>query len=503
MPRKSHIIDYQSVTRSGTPSQAEDAEFDGWRGPGRSAPDRGSKQASEAGDVRLRSESQPRGKVSRTKETILRRGHTLSYVGLVAFTGLVYFRPYEVFPSLKWASSSAFIVAVFTLLVYVPTQLGLEGKFTIRAREINLALLLLLMGLLSVPFALDRSVAWPAFVEFLKVILMFIVMVNVVRSEARIRILILLILVVSCWMSVAAINDYRLGRFALPGERIEGIIGGLFDNPNDMALHLVTMIPLTVAFFLSSRRFIGKLIYPICVGLMIAGIVASFSRGGFLGLVCATGVMMWRLARRNRTLFLAIAFVLCMAFLALAPSDYRQRIATTGDGSSVQRQNDLKRSIVIMLHHPLLGVGMDNYVLFSNSNHATHNAYTQVGAEMGIPAMVVYIMIMLAALKPLRNIARETVNAKRKSRASRFHYLAAGLEASLIGYMVSSFFASVAYLWYLYYLVAYAVCLARLYQAYQSAQATAAIADGSPGQGRPEAAGRILAPKPAPSLSIT
>ena len=36
-------------------------------------------------------------------------------------------------------------------------------------------------------------------------------------------------------------------------------------------------------------------------------------------------------------------------------------------------------------------------------------------------------------------------------------------QASLAGYMVTSFFASVAHLWYVYYLVAYAVSLRRLY----------------------------------------
>ncbi|HEY6119602.1 MAG TPA: hypothetical protein VIV66_06575, partial [Pyrinomonadaceae bacterium] len=52
-----------------------------------------------------------------------------------------------------------------------------------------------------------------------------------------------------------------------------------------------------------------------------------------------------------------------------------------------------------------------------------------------------------------------------KGPKSRFHYLAIGLEASLIGYMVSSFFASVAFLWYVYYLIGYSVCLRRLYLA--------------------------------------
>ena len=46
---------------------------------------------------------------------------------------------------------------------------------------------------------------------------------------------------------------------------------------------------------------------------------------------------------------------------------------------------------------------------------------------------------------------------------SRFYYFAIGIQASLVGYMVSSFFAAVAYQWYIYYLVAYAICLRRLY----------------------------------------
>ena len=93
---------------------------------------------------------------------------------------------------------------------------------------------------------------------------------------------------------------------------------------------------------------------------------------------------------------MAIALVLCAGFVALAPGDFRTRIATTGDSSSIQRQNDLKRSLFVLLHHPIFGVGINNYVLFSNTDHATHNAYTQIGAEMGVPAMLIYMMFLLA-----------------------------------------------------------------------------------------------------------
>ena len=59
-------------------------------------------------------------------------------------------------------------------------------------------------------------------------------------------------------------------------------------------------------------------------------------------------------------------------------------------------------------------------------------------------------------------MARETFETRSNS---HYYYLAVGLQASLLGYMVSSFFLSVAYVWYVYYLVAFAVCLRRLYEA--------------------------------------
>ena len=124
--------------------------------------------------------------------------------------------------------------------------------------------------------------------------------------------------------------------------------------------------------------------------------------------------------------------------------------------------DDFKRSIFVSVRHPLLGVGLGNYILFSNTNHATHNSYTQVSSELGLIALVLYVLFQIAPLKELRKVALETSDTRRKS---RYYYLAVGLEASLIGFMVASFFASVAFLWYVYFLVGYAVCLVRLYQA--------------------------------------
>jgi O-antigen ligase len=392
---------------------------------------------------------------------VLKGGHAFSFAGLFVFTFLVFFRPYEFSPSLLWLSKSALITAIVTLLFFIPTQLSLENRITVRPREVNLVLLLLLLVLVSVPFALDKFRAWNAFVEYSKVVVMFVVMVNVVRTEKRLKAVLLLVLVVTVILSVAAINDYRAGNLALGGTRIAGVISGLFDNPNDLALHLVTFFPIVIGLALASRYLLGKAIYAVVAVTVLGGVVVTFSRGGFLALIFVAGTLVWKLGKRNRTLVAIVTVLLITLFIILAPGAYRERVATTNDESAAARTGELKQSIYLALRHPVFGVGMDNFVLFSDTEHATHNSYTQVASETGLTAGVVYVLFLLAAIMRLRRMPdpREL-----EMRLRPLPYLAIGLQASLIGYMIASFFASVAYLWYVYYLVGYAICVNRLYE---------------------------------------
>ena len=99
------------------------------------------------------------------------------------------------------------------------------------------------------------------------------------------------------------------------------------------------------------------------------------------------------------------------------------------------------RSLYVAVRHPLLGIGMGNYASeMSYSGLVTHNAYTQVAAEMGTTALFIYTMFVVTPLKRLGQIARATFDGRA---TSRHYYLALGLQASLLAYLVSSFFASV------------------------------------------------------------
>lgn len=385
------------------------------------------------------------------------RGHTITFSGILLFTFLVYFRPYELIPVLSWTAEMAFYVALLTIAVYVPANLSLTGGLTIRPREVNIMLLLLLACALSIPLATDRFLAWGSFTEFLKVVVIFVMIVNAVRTEGRFKVLILMVLAASCLVSVSALHDYVTGNLSLQGRRIEGIVGGLLSNPNDLALHLVTMVPIAIGLALSRRSFVVKALYLGCAILMMAGIVATFSRGGFLALMFVACYVFWNFARTNRVLVVSLALGVMLLSLAVVPSAYRSRISTTEDASANTRLDDLKRSVWLTIRHPLVGVGMGNYVIFSNSSKATHNSYTQVGAELGIAGMVLYILFLLHPLRRLRKIRKEYLTDQKSLR-----WISLGLEGSLIGYMVASFFASVAYTWYAFYLVAFAICVRRI-----------------------------------------
>ena len=201
--------------------------------------------------------------------------------------------------------------------------------------------------------------------------------------------------------------------------------------------------------------------------LMVVAIVLTYSRGGFLGLAVALGFFAWKAGRRHRVEIVVAGLLIVAAFLALVPS-YALRLASIivpsldPVGSSEARSGELLRSLYVAIRHPLLGIGMGNYAPeMSYRGMVTHNSYTQVAAEMGAAALVCYTMFVVTPLRKLGQIARETFEVRANT---PFYYLAIGLQASLLAYMVSSFFASVAYLWYVYYLVGYAVCLRRLYE---------------------------------------
>jgi hypothetical protein len=259
MLRQQPKNDYQRVSRSGSrKGNVPLSTIDAWPVRPESRPANGP-QPSKPRDLK----TAPTTSLEQTQPsaTFLKHGHAFSYAALFLFTAILYLRPAEFYPSALTASI-ALLLGIATLGFFMPTQLSLEGTLTARPREVNLVLLFCLTGLLSIPLAINRQAAWTEFSgTFIRCIVIFVVMINVVRTEARLKGLIFLSMAAGIWLSIEAINEYRLGLMTVEGYRAAGRGTGIFGNTNDMALHLVTILPISVALMLGAKGAIRKLLY--------------------------------------------------------------------------------------------------------------------------------------------------------------------------------------------------------------------------------------------------
>jgi O-antigen ligase len=131
---------------------------------------------------------------------------------------------------------------------------------------------------------------------------------------------------------------------------------------------------------------------------------------------------------------------------------------TEASGSAQQRKELFFQSLKVTAQHPLFGVGPGNFVVVSGVWHVTHNSYTQISAEGGIPAFLLYLLIFWRGIGNLRDIRKYPKTGK------RIRLFSMALEASLAAYLVGSFFASDAYQLFPYCLVAYTSVLRLIVQ---------------------------------------
>jgi putative inorganic carbon (hco3(-)) transporter len=413
---------------------------------------------------------------------IIRNGHNLTYVGLFLFTLVLYFRPYEWIPGFQSLTSLALIFAISTLLIYLPTQVSTEGNITILTTEVKCLLFLVGWGLLTMPLAKDPGTAWQVFDETLsKIVIMFVVMVNTLRTGKRLKGLMWLSIGMGVFLSYQAIDLYRQGKFEVEGYRVNVDYGGMFGNPNDMALHLVMFIPLAVVLGIISKNIISKLIYFVSAGLMIGATMVTQSRGGFLGLVAIFGFLVWKLSKKARLKVILGSIIVAGIVVAVAPGDYGKRIISIFDvsqdasGSHDQRRELLERSIQVTLRNPL-GIGLGNFPIVGVRNLQTHNAFTQISSELGWLGLIAYCIFLISPVRKLAAIERQLLA---RGETNWIYYLSIGLQTCLISYMVSSFFVSVAYQWFVYYPIAYAVCLRRIYNIQQHEKGEEGIEENS------------------------
>ncbi len=401
--------------------------------------------------------------------------HGAAYAGLYLFIMLLYLRPNELFPGVFGEFPIAKIVAIVTLLAYTLSKLSSGEKITEWPLELKMVIIIFLLGIIFIPAASSSKDS----IDFLKdtyskVVMIFIIFINLVNSRERLIKLMKLTIFLGTWIAIDAINKYRAGEFIMENRRIMGVVGGMFSNPNDLAISFDLLLPLTVSLMLISKGGM-RWILLVCALVLVGGIVVTFSRGGFLGLAAAAGLMMWKLGKGNRATTVIAAVVLLAVFFVAMPGSYGDRLLSISSenldttGSSWERQELIKRAFEVAIRHPIIGVGMNNFHIFSIKEKVAHNAYLEIWAELGLIGLAAYLILIFAPMRSLFQIEKESDNKRARAPSgdklsNEAYVLSVGIQATFMAYIICSFFGSIQYLWHIYILAGYAVALSIIWE---------------------------------------
>jgi len=325
--------------------------------------------------------------------------------------------------------------------------------------------LLLLIFLLFISALLSpvwRGGAFFTTVDFSKACVVWVLTFLLVTTFARLRRLIFLQSASVALISVMAIVKGR----SVP--RLDGVIGGFYSNPNDMAFAIVISLPFCLAFLLTARNMFQKTAW--CIGIlgMTAALMLTASRAGFIDLVIAGSVLLWHFGVKGKRPYLIVgAIVLCGGLMLTAGESLAVRfngIFSSGDTdvqdtaheSYEERRTLMIKAVDAIEHYPILGVGAGDFVIYSGLWTDVHASYLQIAADGGIPVLILYLMFFARGFANLR------ILSKTKNLDQEEVLFVGALRSSLVGFVVGACFAPEAYQFFPYFTVCYTSVLLAL-----------------------------------------
>jgi probable O-glycosylation ligase (exosortase A-associated) len=314
---------------------------------------------------------------------------------------------------------------------------------------LRMVLMLLLLAL-HVPFARNNFYAYNVTLGYLLLLPLCLSIVLYVDSVERLRSF------MKWWIALAAYIA------------VNGILGGgiagssfLYDE-NDFSLLMNVMLPFAYFLFVYERKKGLKLAYLAASLLCVVSIVASGSRGGFIGLIAVLGVI-WLVSPR-KILSLALVGVLALGVFLAADQKYWDRMSTienTNEGTAKQRLDSWEAGWDMFTDNPL-GVGPGNFpVRFPEYQPGSfqrgmwgrqaHSLWFTLLPELGIPGLMLYLSLLMVTLRDVWHLRKQRLDSDER----RFGYfLSLAFIASLAGFFASGTFVSVLYYPHYWYLTA-------------------------------------------------
>jgi putative inorganic carbon (HCO3(-)) transporter len=383
------------------------------------------------------------------------------WVGIVMWFWIGYMNPHRLTWSFAYAMPFAEWIAITTLAGFLLTR---DRKPLPWTRETVLLSLLWVLFTLSTINAMYPHLAWPHWQGVSKVFLFSYLAMMLCQTRERLRYLVLTIAL-------------SLGFYAVKGAFFVARTGGAHqvEYPGGTSMGGNTGVGLALVMALPMFVFLAReeqgpwlrralRLMTICA---FPSIAFSYSRGAVVGL---GAVALLLLLKANRKVLTVVALAAVVIVIAnFAPVQWFQRMDTLRtyeqDKSAQMRFESWFVFYRVGLDYPLLGAGFwgpsedelyMEYVRNPLRAQNAHNSPLNVLGEHGIPALLIWVGLILSCVLTLRSIRKRRGSYTPPSWVRNYSHM---FELTFVGYAVTGFFLSAAYLEFFYNLVALTVIL--------------------------------------------
>lgn len=359
-------------------------------------------------------------RIARTRR--ISRG-ALESIGFKCAVVLVFLR-FSAFPEVITSITgvSTYVIYLFgPIAILAVIASGSLGR-VFRENTAKFWLFFALWMVLAVPFSTWKGDSYHLVVNYLKAdFILLVTTVGLVRTWTDCR---------KIMYAVAAAAIFNMGTaylFQASGSRLTFDVAGSIGNSDDLAAHLLVVLPFLLFIALKPRTpFVFRALSTLAMAIGIFQIFKTSTRGALIALLVTVVFLFIRGSLRQKIAVVATAVIAFVALTVFLPRDNWQRLLSFSRGadnseeameSSDERQYLLKQSIVYTLEHPIFGVGPGQFITYLGKNTAepghhglwreAHNSYTEISSECGIPALVFYLAATILTFRLLVKIRKK------------------------------------------------------------------------------------------------
>ena len=302
---------------------------------------------------------------------------------------------------------------------------------------------------------LDATIS--TFESFGKIVMMYFLISMNVDSVKRMKSLIRVLIIGCVFLAIHGILQWHRGYgFGLQPPMYIGyyneyrvVAFGPFNDPNDLALMLVTILPfILMGIHSPNANALARLRNLLLVGGIMYCVFRTNSRGGWLSMgAMLTGYFV--VTTRHKKIGAVMGLCAVLLLFAFAPS--RMGETDASESSARGRLIAWTSGNTMLKQWPVFGAGKGRYTEFSSNGKVAHNSYVHCYGELGLFGYFFWIALLMASLKDAYYFSRVATDDPDRMELGR---IAKVLTASLLGFMVGAFFLSRTYTVPLYVLLA-------------------------------------------------